>query len=428
MMVGILRVMKLGFRSLFLHKLRSGLTAIGILCGVASVIAMLSIGEGLSQKAQEDIRDLGSTNIIVRSRKPPEAQTTQQVSMWTAQEYGVTYLDADVIRQTLPSVRVVVPVRETPKDIWYANNKVLGKVYGTVPAFADVSGLEIREGRWLSDLDFNMKANVVVLSEGAGRRLFPTTDPVGEKLLIGQERFTVVGVLAPYRSKKPGAAPDSREGLYVPLSTARSWFGETTVKTSSGSMERERVQLHEMKIRVERSEDVIATANVVRAILARNHKKEDYEITVPLELLQQSEEKKQMFNLVLGIMAGISLLVGGIGIMNVMLATVTERTREIGIRRALGAKRYHIVSQFLVETIVLSGGGGVLGIPAGWFLPGLFTPLLARFTGNAEFRTIPRIEFALLAFVISALVGIMAGVYPAMRAATMDPVEALRHE
>jgi putative ABC transport system permease protein len=423
-MIPGLRTFNLGVKSLSLHKLRSALTMLGILFGVSSVIAMLSVGEGTSQKVQDDIRELGSTNILLRSRKPPEAQTTEQVSLFQAQEYGLTYLDADVIAQTLPSVEVVVPVRETPKDVWAGDRKLLGKVFGTVPAYMDITGLKVREGRWLTDHDFRSTANVVVLSGGAADKLFPIKPPLRENILLGKERFTVIGVLEARKGRTGGssaAAADNREGLFVPLSTARSWFGETTIKMSSGSTELERVQLHQVQVRVKDPEDVIATAAVVRNMLQRNHRKEDYEVVVPLELLLKAEESKKMFNIVLGAIAGISLLVGGIGIMNVMLATVTERTREIGIRRALGAKRRHIVSQFLVETVVLSGCGGLLGVAVGVVLPGLVT----RFS---EFTTIVRPEFAFLAFGISAMVGIVAGLYPAIRAARMDPVEALRHE
>ena len=424
-MISAGRTVKLGIKSLMLHKLRTGLTTLGIVFGVAAVIAVLAVGEGGSQAQEEMIKELGSTNILLRSRKPPEAQQTQQVSMWTAQEYGLSYQDAEVIAQTMASVKVVVPVRETPKDVWAGGRKLLGKVFGTIPAYADLTGLTVREGRWLTDIDFLRKDNVVVLSGGAAAKLFPITDPLGADILIGKERFTVVGVIESRQGKATGtkaAAGDNREGLFVPLSTARAWFGETTVKQSSGSMETEKVQLHQIQVGVRNTEDVIATAAVVRQILRNSHKKEDYDVVVPLELLEKQRQSKRLWQYVLGAVAAISLVVGGIGIMNVMLATVTERTREIGIRRALGAKRSHIVFQFLVETVVIAAGGGLLGMGLGWLGASAISSLAP------EFKTIVKFDFALLAFVVSLGVGIVSGLYPAQRAARMDPVEALRHE
>jgi putative ABC transport system permease protein len=209
--------------------------------------------------------------------------------------------------------------------------------------------------------------------------------------------------------------------MYVPLTTAKTRFGEILMKRRSGSFEAERVELHEATIKVHRQEDVTETASIVADLLARYHKKKDYELIVPLELLRQAERTKQIFNIVLGSIATISLLVGGIGIMNIMLASVTERTREIGIRRALGAKRRDIILQFLIETVILSGAGGVIGVALGIMIP-------FGITYFAHMVTIITPWSPLVAFSISGLVGVIFGLYPALRAANMDPVEALRHE
>ena len=199
------------------------------------------------------------------------------------------------------------------------------------------------------------------------------------------------------------------------------WYGDLQVKLRAGSREMEQVELHEIIIGVDAPENVSLVAGAAREMLARSHGQRDYEVVVPLELLQRAEETKRIFNIVLGSIAGISLLVGGIGIMNVMLATVTERTREIGIRRALGAKRRHILLQFLTETVVLSVGGGLLGV-----ILGLAIPIAVEHW--AEMRTIVTPTAPVLAFMISAAIGIVFGLYPAWRAANMHPVEALRHE
>jgi putative ABC transport system permease protein len=209
--------------------------------------------------------------------------------------------------------------------------------------------------------------------------------------------------------------------MYIPIETARLRYGEVLMRRRQGSFEAERVQLHEITVKVDSLESVTGVAEAITALMERNHKKKDYDIVVPLELLKRAERTKQIFNIVLGSIAAISLLVGGIGIMNIMLASVTERTREIGIRRALGARRRDIITQFLVETVMLSGAGGVIGV-----LLGVIIPFIVSHA--AGMKTIITFWSPLLAFTISGLVGVVFGIYPAIRAAQMDPVEALRHE
>jgi putative ABC transport system permease protein len=240
-------------------------------------------------------------------------------------------------------------------------------------------------------------------------------------LNVSGNRFVVIGVFE-YLGRASGAmGPSYDEAVFVPMSTSRAWFGDLRMKRSGGAMEITQVELHEIKLRVTDPDLVIDTARVIRQMLGDSHAQRDYSITVPLELLRQAEEQHRIWSIVLASIAGISLLVGGIGIMNVMLATVTERTREIGIRRALGAKRRNIVSQFLVETLVLSCCGGLLGVALGMLIP----TIVERF---AEMKTLVRPEHPMMAFSISALTGVVFGLYPAWRAASMDPVEALRHE
>jgi putative ABC transport system permease protein len=225
----------------------------------------------------------------------------------------------------------------------------------------------------------------------------------------------------PLGSDQPPPGADVTGEVFLPMANGKQWFGDLQVKFRSGSRDMEEVELHEIIARVDSPEHVDLVANAAKEMLRRQHKQMDYEVVVPLELLMRAEATKRIFNIVLGSIAGISLLVGGIGIMNVMLATVTERTREIGIRRALGAKRRHIVTQFLVETIVLSAGGGILGIALGLSIP----QAVEHF---AKMPTIVTPAAPLLAFAISAGIGVIFGLYPAWRAAHMDPVEALRHE
>jgi putative ABC transport system permease protein len=416
------RAVRLGLSSLLLHKLRSLLTTLGVLFGVSSVIAMLAIGEGASEQAQEQIRLLGSQNVILRSVKPQEDRVSNQQTRVIA--YGLTRADLARMRETIPGVRQVVPVRDLPEEVRYQDRALNPRVLATLPEYIDVTGRVVQEGRFLSEIDQRTIANVCVLGYEVARFLFPFESPLGKSVKVGADYFSVIGVLlprVPLGSDQPEAGAEVTDELFIPLSTGEKWFGDTLVRVRSGSREMEEVQLHEIVVEVDSAENVPLVAAAARTMLERQHDQRDYRVVVPLELLLRAQETKRIFNIVLGSIAGISLLVGGIGIMNVMLATVTERTREIGIRRALGAKRRHIVSQFLVETVVLSVGGGLAGIALGLAIPWV----VERY---ADMPTIVTFQAPLLAFGISAGIGIIFGLYPAWRAAMMDPVEALRHE
>jgi putative ABC transport system permease protein len=428
---GLWRTIKVGFKSLWLHRLRSLLTVLGIVFGVCSVIAMLAVGEGASHEAQEQIRQLGSNNIIVRSVKPTDEKRLSTQQSYVI-EYGITYLDVERIRQTIPDVTVVVPGRIIRERVWNATRYVDAEIAGTVPWYPELRNLSLLEGRYFTDLEMHSRKNVCVLSEPMAKRLFPLTPPLGGNVRVGSDYYNVIGVIsqeavasgalgnaAKQENSRSNALATPR--LYIPLTAAKSRFGEILVRRSSGSMEAETVELHELIVQVHNQDAVEETSKVVEDLFERNHKKRDYELIVPLELLRQAERTKQIFNTVLGAIAAISLIVGGIGIMNIMLASVTERTREIGIRRALGAKRRDIVIQFLVETVILSGCGGIIGVGLGVLIPFFIT----RF---AEMATIVTFWSPIIAFSISATVGLVFGIYPALRAANMDPVEALRHE
>lgn len=415
---------QLGIRGLLQHKLRAALTMLGVLFGVSSVVAMLAIGEGASWEAQEQIRQLGSTNILIRSVKPQDDKRSTGQSQRVIM-YGLTDDDLDRILETVPDLRETVPVRELRSEVRNGTRMVQPRTIGTLPNYFNVTGRRIDEGRFLCDDDHVTAANVCLLTTDIAKILFPFESPIGKTLKIGPEAFRVVGTVHP-RAVAVGAASAARdvEGeVFVPLRTVRRWFGSVTAKMRPGAREFEMVELHEIIAQVNDVDKVESSARAVRETIARYHaeNKKDYEVIVPLELLQRARETKRIFNIVLGSIAGISLLVGGIGIMNVMLATVTERTREIGIRRALGAKRKHIISQFLVETVVLSACGGILGVGLGIAIPGA----VEKF---ANIKTIVTPLFPMIAFGISVAVGVIFGLYPAWRASMMDPVEALRHE
>lgn len=413
------RIVQLGLKSLLLHKLRSTLTTAGILFGVASVIAMLAVGEGASQEALEQYRDMGVTNVLVRSVRPEETQQSSS-NMWGVLDYGLTYAEADRIAHLLPQA-TVVRIREVQRGVMRGEAFRVTIVIGTEPEFLTASNMKVAEGRWLTDLDVLNQANVCVLGHKLARLLFPLENPLDKTILAGiEDRFRVVGVLAE-QGRAPGPSGVTYdECAFVPLTSSRRRFGDTIRNLAANRWEM--TELHEIKVHLASSEQVVDAANVLREMLRPAHaNRGDTDITVPLELLEQEEAEKRMFKIVLAVIASISLLVGGIGIMNVMLATVTERTREIGIRRALGAKKKHIVQQFLVEAGTLSALGGLIGVALGMIVPQLITHF-------SEQRTVVLVPHVLLAFCISAAVGVVFGIYPAWRAANMDPVEALRHE
>lgn len=421
-MRGSLATISLGMKSLLLHKLRSSLTTLGILIGVASVVAMLAIGEGASEAAQEQIKRLGSTNILIQSVKPPQDESSSQMSSYSAQAYGLTYMDADKIAGTLAEhIDTIVSVRQTDKQVRTRTEWQQTVLLGTSPEYLQVMGMKIARGRWLNRLDILDTNNICVLGGDVKERLFPLEDPLGQPIRASGDRFVVCGVLEKLGRRSGSTGRSVDECIFIPISTSRARFGETNIKRGAGTFEMESVQLHEIKVKVKSESEVRRAAKVIKGMLDSAHKDGDFAMVVPLELLAQSKEVRERFTLLLFFIASISLIVGGIGIMNVMLATVTERTREIGIRRALGARKKHIVSQFLVETVLLSGSGGLLGL-----VTGIVASFLALTIWNAPISWNP--SHWALAFSISAVVGILAGLYPAWRAANMDPVEALRHE
>jgi putative ABC transport system permease protein len=420
---------RLGIKSLMLHKLRSVLTMLGIIFGVCSVIAMLAIGEGASYEAQEAIKKLGSNNILIRSVKPPEdaRQANSGMGRGFALDYGLTYDDGARIQSTIPGVVRVLPVRIIRENVRFAQNNVACQVLGTLPFYPEIVGMDAVRGRFLTETDERNQNNVCVLTVGLAGRLFPYQDPLEHSVKVDAFYYRVVGLVREKNMPQQRTQAGKMEGepldnnAYIPLSTARVRFGEVLIRRSAGSFQSEKVELHQITVQMRDLTAVESADPQIKTLLGRFHDRVDYETIVPLQLLRQAEQTKRIFNIVLGSIAAISLLVGGIGIMNIMLATVTERTREIGVRRALGAKRRDITTQFLVETVVLSVGGGLIGVVVGILTPVVVSQLTTM-------RTIVTVWSVLLAFCISGAVGVIFGLYPASAAAKLDPIEALRHE
>ncbi|WP_397383406.1 ABC transporter permease [Prosthecobacter sp.] len=420
------RTLSLGIKTIWLHKLRSFLTALGVVFGVASVVAMLAIGEGASHEAQEQIRKLGSQNIILHSVKPPDGQGSSGESRSMISEYGITLRDIEQIRQTVPGIRIVVPSRYISENIWNLDRSVDGHVMGVLPVYPEMRNRRIVQGRFFNDMEMKDNLAVCVINESVAARLFQLSTPVGKSVRVKGFYYKVIGII---QDEGAAVGADASSGdhsaqaqaqIMIPFTTLTDQYGEVFYRFRTGSFEAEKVQFHEAVMRVDDVNLVESRAEAIRHLMTSNHKKEDWRIIVPVELLKQAERTKQIFSIVLGSIAAISLLVGGIGIMNIMLASVTERTREIGIRRALGARQNDIVVQFLIETVLLAGVGGVLGVVLGLSIPLAVT----KFAGVT---TVIKMWSPILAFSISVLTGIAFGIYPARRAAMMNPVEALRH-
>ena len=441
MIASFLRPWKLGVKSLLLHPLRSLLTILGIFVGVSSVIWLLAIGEGISIKAQEQIASLGAENIIIRTVKP-SSETTGQIS--GAPVYGITRADYDRLVATIPTIREAIQIRELTASVAAGPRSMEGRLVGCTAGYADVLQLEAESGHFLTVAEVQGKNPVCVLGAEIARRLFPFDDPIGQTVRAEEHYFVVVGVMKP-RSPSAGvggslAAQEFDRDVYVPIETLWARIGEFVVQSQAGTFSFEIVELSQVTLRIDHIDHVNETAELVKETMERYHRWDDYAVVVPKELLEQARTTKMLFMAFMGLMAAISLIVGGIGIMNIMLATVTERTREIGIRRALGAKGRDIIRQFLIETMVLSAAGGITGI-----LGGLLCRPFIRFVRWILERSIPDVMQNLpdvmksvepvlvgwsipLALAISLLIGIAFGVYPARRAANMHPVEALRHE
>jgi putative ABC transport system permease protein len=404
----------MGIEGLKVHKLRSVLTMLGIIFGVGAVIAMLSIGEGAKRAALEKYNFLGVNNIIVRDKNLSDEELEEVRAKFSA---GLSLKDANAIKNIVPSVESVAPQVELELEAKFEDKSVKSTIVGVTSAYSDILNYTPELGDFLSPEDHERNLRVCVLGSEVARKLFPVDSPLGQRIKIADQWFEVCGVMSSKTlfTETVGelAARNLNQDIYIPFSAFTYRFEKDNVLAS---------EVDQLTIRIDETNRLIESASIIRRILdRRHHENDDYDLVIPYELLKQEEKEREIYNMVLGSIAAISLLVGGIGIMNIMLATVLERTREIGIRRSLGARKREILLQFLIEATGLSLVGGILGVILGAVLSGVINSI-------AEFETVITLFSVFIAFFVSAAIGVVFGTFPAKRAAEINPIDALRYE
>lgn len=432
----------IAFEAVVANKLRSVLTALGIIFGVAAVIAMLAIGNGAQQEILEQIKLVGVNNIVI---EPVVEQTEEELQNQQNQKEkqkfspGLTLKDVESIRKVIPSVKLISP--EIIFDSYVIKNGVQrsAKLVGVEPAYFDVSSFSLDEGRMFNDKQLLKGESVCIIGQGLKTRFFPQENPIGKMIKCGPHWLKVVGVLEERTVSKKSIEQlgirDYNMDVYMPIQTMLMRYKNRALVTKAILMRQQRNdeeessssnknyhQLDRMVVQVENSEQLNATADVLSRMLKRRHYgMVDYQVTIPELLLKQQQRTKSIFNIVLGAIAGISLLVGGIGIMNIMLASVMERIKEIGLRLSIGAKKSDIVLQFLLEAMLISISGGIIGVILGVALARIVSEI-------ADIPTIISVLSVFISFAVAATVGLIFGITPARKAASQNPITSLRYE
>ncbi|MGA8150910.1 MAG: ABC transporter permease [Terriglobales bacterium] len=408
--------LRLGLQNLLLHRLRSMLTMLGMIFGVAAVVSMLSIGAGARQKVMALIEQMGVRNLIVEARETTDWQAHRKLRKISP---GLTLKDYRVIQDDVNDIVASTPrKRFTPTKTIPKSQEDVPVIYGVTPSYTKIAGLAAVQGRFFNEDEESRAASVCVLGAGAKSSLFGTADPISRYVKVDEQWFQVIGVAGPQLSSQTEVAgipaQDVNNVIYVPLNAAMLRLENTYSEM--------RDEIDGIYLNLQPDADMPAVAQVVRAVLdTSHHSAKDFSVIVPAELLAEQKRTERLFNAVMVAIASISLLVGGIGIMNIMLASILERTREIGVRRAVGARQSDIVRQFVVEATMISFVGGSFGIVFGFFMSRLIAWL-------AGWSTIVTASSIVLAFVVSITVGLIFGIYPAVKAARLDPVEAIRYE
>lgn len=428
---------RLGIRGLVGNKLRTFLTMLGIIFGVAAVISMLSISEGAKVETIQQIELLGTNNIIINKEKVIEQNDNSK-----SFSPGLTMDDVFSIKAINPYVELITPQIEIEKQIIYKSNIEKFSIIGTTVSYPETFNSKLILGNFFKDYHLKQYSPVCVIGYNVKNKLFRFEEPLNKKIKIGDEWFEVIGVIAPKNISSVGQQTFSiknfNDEIYIPITTLQAKVGFNVEEQKQTVVNRrgriivsgnngdanivDRKSLDKITVKVKESEKLKEAAALIENILKRRHYgTKDYKIILPEELLEQKQKTQRIFNIVMGAIASISLIVGGIGIMNIMLANILERTKEIGIRRAVGATKFDILAQFLFEAIIISVLGGILGIGLGFFL----TTIISIY---AQWKTVISFVSIVLAFIVSVSTGIIFGIYPAKKAADKNPIESLRYE
>ena len=413
----------LSFHNLMLHKIRSILTSLGIIFGVGSVIAMLSISEGAKREALSQIESMGVDNILISTRRPPPAgkDVSENTNNSNMETYGLTERDRKHILR-MDNVQSISTARNSRKSILRGTTRLDVSLFGVTLDFLNACRSDIVEGRWLSPVDGDR--NVYVIGMGAKRSLFSITerDIVGRVIGVGDDAYVIVGILENLKGTTIDGVGSPNNGIFISKKASDAIYGKMSVERVNGRTQIEVVDYDTFIVKVMDVSYIDYTAKRIAAYLSKMHNDvKDWEMVVPLDILKQREQTQNIFTIVMSSIAGISLLVGGIGIMNIMLANVYERRKEIGTRRALGAQKGDIIRQFLFETIFLTSIGGSIGVALGLLIAKIVTQY-------ANWPVAFSIWFIMLALLISAVIGIIFGTYPAWKAAQQNPIDVLRAE
>ena len=417
-------IFTLAIKSIVVHWVRSALTALGIIFGVWGVIAMMAINAGASAESQRSLRELGTDNIIITSIKPSSIKDASAGGSGWILNYGLTHSDVKKLLYVLPNIINHVVIHSDKPTLHYNGRTEKGvSVMATEAHCRDIARVRMVRGRFISVTDSQSRPKgkkTCVLTSVLAKIFFGVTNPVGKDIMINGTGFKVVGIMEAL-PKALAKNVNADMCVIIPLSTSMMCFGETRINSVSGQFTAEKTEVSQLILQMRNDKAVTQGAKVARKLLEDNHEVLDYEVYVPLDEIRQKQAQQRLWNISLFFIAGISLFVGGIGTMNIMLASVTERTREIGIRRAMGARRIDITIQFLVEAVVLTTLGGLIGTLIGWGVPWA----IEHFLG---FSTVISVWMMSIPLVMVVFVGLASGLYPAIRAARLDPITALRHE
>ena len=418
-----LDIILLAVHSLRVHIVRSVLTMIGIIFGVCSVSIMLAINAGAGKQSADLLRELGSNSIIFSSVKPSAGNSSTASKGFSLYQYGIKDTTVSCLVNNIQNIECYTTLH-IGKQMYYAreDKQRMATVFGVEPEYADVANPVIEQGRFISTADMLQRNPYCVITATLARDAFKCENPLGRTIRLMGQRFEVIGVM----KRLPKTLGDTNISesdipVFIPRTTEESFFSKMNVMSSQGNTVSEKVEVNQLIIKMKNEQAVIDAAPIARRIIDKQQPKRDCAIKIPMELIEKKAAQRKLWDLLSFVIASVSLVVGGIGIMNIMLASVTERTKEIGVRRALGAKKRDIITQFLVEAVAMTTVGGLIGVAFGYFAP----PYVGKYLSIVP---IISMSMLILPFLMAIGVGIVSGLYPAVRAAGLDPIEALRHE